>query len=469
MAEKSLNDLPRDLRALFTKGNDALQRENFDYAIELFTHVLEKEPTVFEARKALRIAQQKKSGGGGGFFKKVLSSAGSSPLVAKAQLALRKDPREALPIIEQILNSDSANGPAHRMFVEAATTLEMPRSAVLSLEILARNSPKDRDLAIQFARSLADAGEVSRGERILADLSRSYPGDIELAQALKDLSARKTLSEGGYQAVAAGTGSYRDILKDKAEAVSLEQEKRHIKTEDTAQRLINEYEARLQNDPKNVKLLRDLAELYTQKKDFDKALGFYDRIKATDVGSDASLDRGIAETTTRKFDHQIAQLDPNALDHADQVARIQAEKQAFQLTECQRRAERFPTDLQIRYELGQLYFHAGKMGEAIQEFQKAKRNPQRLASSLNFLGQCYARRNMNELAVRTFEEALKEKPVFDEEKKELVYNLAGVLEKAGKREDAIKQLEIIYAEDIGYRDVQAKVDGFYSGQQGAAE
>ncbi len=69
MAEKVLNDLSRDLRPLFTKGNDALQRENFDYAIDLFTHVLAKEPRVFECRKALRTAQLRKAGSGGGFFK----------------------------------------------------------------------------------------------------------------------------------------------------------------------------------------------------------------------------------------------------------------------------------------------------------------------------------------------------------------------------------------------------------------
>jgi hypothetical protein len=36
-----------------------------------------------------------------------------------------------------------------------------------------------------------------------------------LSQALKNLSARKTLDEGGYGALEGGGGSYRDILKNK--------------------------------------------------------------------------------------------------------------------------------------------------------------------------------------------------------------------------------------------------------------
>jgi tetratricopeptide (TPR) repeat protein len=465
MAEKSLNELPRDLRVLFTKGNDALQREIFDYAIDLFNQILAREPAQYEVRKALRTAQLKKAGGGKGLFKKMLSSASAQPLVAKGHLALGKDPAEALQIAEQILNSDPSNSAAHKLVLEAAAALDLPRSAVLSLEILAANSPKDRDVAIKFAQALANAGQVGRAEKILADMVRSYPGDNELAQALKDLSARKTLDEGGYESLADGKGSYRDILKDKEEAVSLEQQNRQVKTEDVAERLINEYESRLQTEPKNLKMLRSLAELYTQKKQYDKALGYYDRLKSSEIGADASLDRAIADTTVRRFDEQLSQLDPNGPDFPEKSARLQAEKQSYQLTECQKRAERFPTDLQIRFELGQLYFQAGKIGEAISEFQKAQGNPHRRIAALNLLAQCFAKRKMFDLATRTLQNALKEKVVFDDEKKELIYNLGCVLEMMGKKDEAIKQFELIYEVDIGYKDIQAKVDAFYQGGQ----
>ena len=56
-----------------------------------------------------------------------------------------------------------------------------------------------------------------------------------------------------------------------------------------------------------------------------------------------------------------------------------------------------------------------------------------------------------------------EKPVFDDEKKELIYQLGSILEKMGKKEDAIEQLKQIYEVDIGYKDVAAKVDAYYSG------
>jgi len=111
-----------------------------------------------------------------------------------------------------------------------------------------------------------------------------------------------------------------------------------------------------------------------------------------------------------------------------------------------------------------LYFQAGKTTEAVGEFQKAQQNPHKRIAAMNYLAQCFALRNMNDSAVRTLQNAIKEKPVFDEEKKELTYNLGCVFEKMGKKAEAIEQFLIIYETDINYRDVGAKVDAHYAGQ-----
>jgi len=464
MADKTLNQVGGEVRKLFAKGTEALARENADYAIALLNQALDQEPAFYDCRKALRDAQFRKAGSGSsGFFKKMLSGAGSSPQIAKAQLALRSNPGSAMSIAEQVLNSEPHSSAAHRVIVEACKTLELPRAAVLSYEILLKNSPKDKQLAIEFAQTTAEIGESGRGEKVLADLLRDHPNDGELKMALKDLSARKTLDEGGYGALEGGEGSYRDILRNKEEAVSLEQEKKVQKTEDVTERLINEYESRLHNEPNNLKLIRSLAELYTQKKQFDRALNLYERLKGL-AGNDPSLDQAVAATVVKRFDHQAEQLNPFEPDHAAQVEKIKAEKLEFQVAECQKRVEKYPTDLSIRFEMGQLYFQAGKISEAIQEFQKSRGNPNKRIASMNFLAQCFAKRKMFDMAARSLQDAIKEKMVFDDEKKELIYNLGCVLEGMGKREEAVEQFKLIYETDIGYKDVAAKVDAFYAGQ-----
>jgi tetratricopeptide (TPR) repeat protein len=272
------------------------------------------------------------------------------------------------------------------------------------------------------------------------------------------------MDKGGYTALEGGQGSYRDILKNKGESVSLEQEKRVVKAADVAERLIGEYEERLETEPNNLKLVRSLADLYTQKKQFDRALALFDRIRNSEMGNDPSLERAIAETVVRRFDYQVEQLDPAAPDYADQSAKIQAEKLDYQMTECQKRVEKYPTDLAIRFEMGVLYFQAAKFSEAIAEFQKAQQNPHKRGAAMSYLAQCFAKRKMFDLAARTLQNAIKEKPVFDDEKKDLIYNLGSVLESMGKKDEAIEQLKQIYEMDAGYKDVAAKVEAFYAGQ-----
>jgi len=465
MAEKNINEVPREARLLFTKANEAVQRENLDYAITLFNQVLEKEPGFFDCRKALRAAQIEKAGSGRGFLKKMWGNASSQPQVAKAMMAMGKNPAEAMAIAEEILNGDPNSSAAHRLIVQGANALELPQTAVLSLENMVKNSPKDKNLAIEFAYAVGTTGgDTGPAERVLDELLRNSPNDGELNQALKDLSARKTLDQGGYNALEDGKGSFRDILKDKEQSVSLEQEKRVVKSEDVTERLIGEYETRLKSEPNNLKIARELAKLYGEKKQFDKALALFDRVKKSDMGGDPSLEGAIADTIVHRFDHQLEQLDPTAPDYAERSAKIQAEKLDFQVTECQERVDKYPTDLTIRFEMGQLYFQVGKISQAIQEFQKAQQNPHRRLAAMSYLAQCFAKRKMFDLAARTLQNAIKEKPVFDEEKKDLVYNLGCVLESMGKKDEAIEQFKLIYETDASYKDVTAKVEAFYAGQ-----
>jgi tetratricopeptide (TPR) repeat protein len=447
---------------LYTKAHDAFQRENFDYAIELLTQILEKEPYVVDCRRELRMAQQKK-GGGGGFFKRAFSSASSQPLVAKGQLALRKDPLEAISIAEQILNGDANSTGGHRLLAEAALAAEMPQTAVMSLEILYKNAPKDKEAGMKLAAALALAGDSKRAERVLEDLRGQYPNDNEIFMALKNLSARKTLNEGGYEALASGKGSYRDILKDKEQSVRLEQENRQVKAQDSTDELMKDWETRLQAEPNNMRMLRNLAETYAQRNDFDRALSYYDRMMVVDGGNDSALARQIADLKVRRFTYALSKLDAGAPDYAEKSEQIKAERQAFQLEECKARVEKYPTDLAIRFELGVLYYEAGKISEAIPEFQKAQNNPHKKIQAMTYLAKCFEKRGMNDMAAKRLQDALKEKPVFDEEKKDLVHTLGGILDKMGKKEEAMEQFKSIYEIDSGYRDVAKRVEDYYSG------
>ncbi len=463
MPEKTLAELPRDLRELYEKGNAALQKKNYDYAIAIYTQILSREPGFYPCREALRSVQfAKASGSSGGFFKKVFGTASASPLIAKAQVQVRTEPRDALLTCEQILNSDPNNTVAHKMLAEAAASLGFLKTAILSLEIAFKNNPGDLAIGQRLGEILTEANQISRAKTVYTELQKAHPHDQHVAFALKNVEARKTMSEQGYESLESGTGSYRDILKDEKQAIALEQENRQVKSEDVATELIREYQQRLEAEPNNRRLLRSIAELYAQKKDFDTALEYFNQISTVEGQSDPSLEKAIADTKLRKLDHQISLITETTPEADERRKALQTERSEMAVAEARRRVERYPNDLAHRFDLGKILFEAGRYSEAIQEFQKAQNNPNKKIQSLYYLGHCFFRRGMHDFAVRAFQNAIAEKVVFDDEKKELIYSLGTAYEKQGKAEEAIAQYKLIYEVDISFKDVGAKVDAYYA-------
>ena len=72
-------------------------------------------------------------------------------------------------------------------------------------------------------------------------------------------------------------------------------------------------------------------------------------------------------------------------------------------------------------------------------------------------------RGMYDMAMSQFEKAMEGKSTFDDQKKELMYLLAGVYEQQGKHEEAEAHYKSIYEVDVGYQDVAEKVEGGYTG------
>ena len=87
MADKNINDIPRDVRTLYTKAIEATQRENLDYAITLFNQALEKEPgfTIAARRCARRNS------------KNAAAAADSSRKCGVARAPRRRSPRPKWP------------------------------------------------------------------------------------------------------------------------------------------------------------------------------------------------------------------------------------------------------------------------------------------------------------------------------------------------------------------------------------
>jgi len=66
------------------------------------------------------------------------------------------------------------------------------------------------------------------------------------------------------------------------------------------------------------------------------------------------------------------------------------------------------------------------------------------------------------MAAEQLEMAKTEVAQMNDQKKEIIYELASCYEMDNKPEQAITEYKQVYSADIGYRDVAEKIDAFYA-------
>jgi tetratricopeptide (TPR) repeat protein len=291
---------------------------------------------------------------------------------------------------------------------------------------------------------------------------RLTPNDPELQKLHRDLSANRTMGEGGYDKLADGSGSFRDVLKDQDGATKLEQEARGHKDKETLAKLLDDAYEEMSADP-SIQNARKVANLYFETKDYASAIKYYKMILAEPGAADPTLEKIVSQCQAKLFDLELEELDSESEDYLARVEDIEKRKAEFRLKDAQKRVERYPNELALHYELGTLFFKTDKITEAIKAFQKSQKDAKNRIRSLYYLGQCFAKRKMYDMAAKQLETAIEEKNVQDEENKELIYTYGCILEEMDKREQAIEQFKKIYEMDIGYKDVSDKVDAYYGG------
>jgi tetratricopeptide (TPR) repeat protein len=292
------------------------------------------------------------------------------------------------------------------------------------------------------------------------------PNDLAAIKGSKDASAAQSVQKGGWEVA----DSYRDLIKDKEQAVSLEQQSRVVKSEEMIDNLIAELSAAVQTEP-SVDKSRRVAELYEQKEDIDQALEWYRYVLDLSGGADPSIARKISDLHLRQIDVAYkareeylaaAPEDPEAPRYREEMEELKKQRASFILTEARDRVDRNPTDLLAHYELGIALMDAGEPQEAIGHLQRARSNPSVRIKAMGKLGQCYVLRNMNDLAAKTLSDAVGELTAMDAVKKDLLYILGTVYDSMGEKEKSIDCFKQIYEVDYGYRDVAHRVESSYT-------
>jgi tetratricopeptide (TPR) repeat protein len=465
MAVKSEKELSDDQRAHWLKAVAAIELRNFGYAISLLQGILKQEPQFLTGRQLLRRTEVTRFKAA---KKKFFNVSTASVSVMKAQREIKKDPKRAVELIEKILEDEPYNKQANLALKEAAAAAGWLETAVFALQTFLEENPRDTKVMHGLARLYHDLGDSEREVEIYNRISAIDPADAAAVRLGKDASARGSMKSGGW----GSAESYRDLIKDKEAAVSLEQQSRmQLSGESLSQQIAESY-AMHEAEPQNVDVARRLGFLSEQKDDLEAAIAWYRYASDLTHGSDPGLVRKISDLGVKQTEREIATLEEAMANNTGdsmalaekQAALVAAKKRRAEMLidEARKRVERNPTDLQFRFELGENLMNAGHFREALPELQRARQNPNARLRAMNALGRCYRELNMFDLAAKQLEEAAREIGTMDATKKEIVYNLGLVYEQMGDRKKSLGCMKQIYEADYGYKDVATRVESSYT-------
>lgn len=215
---------------------------------------------------------------------------------------------------------------------------------------------------------------------------------------------------------------------------------------------------------------KKIAALCEQKKDFDAAIQWFEYANSLTNGADPVIEKQISTLKLKQLEQQISDAkkqlaqvtnpeDKTAWE--EYIVGLEQTKASLSLDSARAAVAKYPTDLTLRYELGLALFQAGQYREAVPELQQALRQPAVRHRALFYLGQCYAKNGMPDLAIKQLETAKSEMVAMDNLKKDIIYFLGVTLESINQKERALEQFKAIYEVDYQFKDVAERVESAY--------
>ena len=441
-----------DLSKHLTRARQSLDRRQFDYVLEQMEECLDLDPTNLDVHKMLLEAARKKAKEGaktslfGSISIPSLTSDPHKKLIAQAK-RLGKNP-------EPKVLADIAAA-AQEMSLKVKPMLEV--AIYYYEEFLATGLFNDKVLW-QLAHIYKGKDEVDRGLKLMRDLERAQPNHAEAGRTIKNWEALRSMS----QRTTAATGDFRTQLASDSGANKAEAMNRIIRTIEDAKEVLGYIEQDLAQNPADKQLWVKKGDIHRRINQFAEARAAFIKAQALDE-HDFTLVMRLGDIAIEEAKLKVDALSAPGQDPAA-LAAAKAAKLELEISEYRRRVERQPTDLSHRFNLGVRLIQSGDIDGAAAEFQKTVGDPKVRQESHRYLGFCFGKKNLLDLAVQQYTSFLSLALDDQSDKaKEVRYLRGRVLEDQGKRDDAIKDFERIVAIDLNFKDAAARLSKLRGG------
>jgi predicted Zn-dependent protease len=473
----------------FERANQVVATGNYDYGIRLLLSCCKLDPANLVYRQALRRTEKAKYHNNlrGSRFAWLTAWSGRARM--KAALGSR-DYLKVLEHGEQLLTRNPWDVGAQMEMAEAADVLGLLDLAIWNLEQARQKAPNDAVLNRALARLYEKRGNFTQAMALWGLIRKARPDDAEAANKIKNLAADDTIARGQYQAVLSGgtpgqegdgppsprlptpppptkaPGGPRSgtNLGKPGRAGPAPEPAGAAPANDRVAREAAPLRARLEAEPTNANLYLQLAGLYRRADQLEQAHAVLQQGLGP-TGNAFELTVELADLEVEPFRRNLAiteeklQAEPNNEDLRKIRLRLRKEVNTRELELFRQKADRYPTEMSHRYEVGVRLLRGGQLDEAIRELQAARGDMRYRCQSLLYLGHCFKARNNWRLAQRNFEEALQHLPVSETaRRRELLFELAQGCAEAGDLAHAIDLGMELANLDFGYRDINRLLD-----------
>lgn len=441
--------------AQFERANQVIASGNHDYGIQLLLSCCKLDPANITFRQALRRTQKAK-------YKNNLRGsrlAVFSTAPSKARLKAAKQGRNYLKVLEhgeEVLGGNPWDIGTQLDMAEAADALGLLDMAVWTLDQARQKDPNLPLLNRALARLFEKRGNFTQAIALWELVRKADPSDVEANHKSKDLAASETIARGNYEE-AMGGQSFAQPGAAAAQAGG-------GAPVDPLGREVHALQQRIDANPTRAAGYQALAALYRREKQPDKAREVLQTGLAA-TGNDFQITVELTEMELEPFRQNLAiteqQLKTEPNNDELRKLRIRALKEinTRELDLYRLKADRFPTDLSHRLEVGIRLLRAGQLDEAIKELQAARGDSRLMWKSLWYLGHCFKNRNNWRLARRNFEEALQNLPAGeDNARKEILFQLASGCADSGELATAVDLGHELANIDFAYRDIGRLID-----------
>ncbi len=328
---------------------------------------------------------------------------------------------------------------------------------------------KDPTVNRRAAMTLQRMGQFDQAIACWHRVEQAKPHDEEAQQAISRLSVEKTIHQGGYdpdllggsKSGAKSSGKTTSVARlSKGAAADERDEDPDAPPVPPEER----YKAAIAADPANVENYFRLADLYLHEQRFDDVQQVLEQAGAASGGGNLQVRERLEDLQLRRAGWQAAAAQRNH-DHQptpeakELLDRAKAHANQVELEVYAARSDREPNNPRLQFELGVRLKRAGKVKQAITAFQAARTDPKRKALTLVELGECFQKIEQYKLALSHYEQALEAVDPGEGETRKLALYRAGVLATGLRELDrAERHLQKLAEEDFGYRDVSDRLD-----------